>query len=64
VALAAASYPVLGRAVAGVVLAALLVVGLAAHTRRRLGGMSGDVLGAACELATTTVLVVLAASAA
>ena len=64
VALAGASYPVLGPAVAGVALAALLVVGLAAHTRRRLGGMSGDVLGAACELATTTVLVVLAAATA
>jgi adenosylcobinamide-GDP ribazoletransferase len=64
VALAGAAYPVLGLHVAGVALAALLVAGLAAHTRRRLGGMSGDVLGAACELATTTVLVVLAASAA
>ncbi|MBN9793627.1 MULTISPECIES: adenosylcobinamide-GDP ribazoletransferase [unclassified Pseudonocardia] len=50
-------------AVAGaVLLAALLVVGLARHTRRRFGGMSGDVLGAACELGGTAVLVVLAAA--
>ncbi|WFG45485.1 adenosylcobinamide-GDP ribazoletransferase [Pseudonocardia alni] len=50
-------------AVAGaVLLAAVLVVGLARHTRRRFGGMSGDVLGAACELGGTAVLVVLAAA--
>nr|WP_222132108.1 adenosylcobinamide-GDP ribazoletransferase [Pseudonocardia sp. C8] len=50
-------------AVAGaVLLAALLVVGLARHTRRRFGGMSGDVLGAAAELGSTAVLVVLAAA--
>ncbi|SFM90582.1 cobalamin-5'-phosphate synthase [Pseudonocardia ammonioxydans] len=50
-------------AVAGsVLLAAVLVAGLAAHTRRRFGGMSGDVLGAATELASTAVLVVLAAA--
>ncbi|GAA4992409.1 adenosylcobinamide-GDP ribazoletransferase [Pseudonocardia tropica] len=50
-------------AVAGAVLiAALLVVGLARHTRRRFGGMSGDVLGASCELGGTAVLVVLAAA--
>ena len=55
--------PLSWAAACGVVLAALLVAGLAAHTGRRFGGMSGDVLGAACELATTTVLVVLAAAA-
>lgn len=60
--LAAASVPFSPFGVLGVALAGLLVVGLAAHTRRRLGGMSGDVLGAVSELATTTVLVVLAAA--
>ncbi|MGI8816611.1 MAG: adenosylcobinamide-GDP ribazoletransferase [Pseudonocardia sp.] len=44
-----------------VVLAASLVIGLSAHTRRRFGGVTGDVLGAATELATTTVIGVLAA---
>ncbi|TCK21861.1 adenosylcobinamide-GDP ribazoletransferase [Pseudonocardia endophytica] len=63
VVLAAASVPLLGYAPAvGIALAGVLVVGLAAHTRRRLGGMSGDVLGAACEIATTTVLVTLSAA--
>jgi adenosylcobinamide-GDP ribazoletransferase len=52
-----------GRAWAGPVavgVAAVAVVALAAHTGRRLGGMIGDVLGAACEVGTTAVLVVLA----
>ena len=44
----------------GVLLAAALVVLLAAHTRRRFGGVTGDVLGAAAELASTAVLVVTA----
>ena len=48
--------------IGSVLLAAVLVAGLAAHTRRRFGGMSGDVLGAATELASTAVLVVLAAA--
>jgi adenosylcobinamide-GDP ribazoletransferase len=44
-----------------VAVAAALVVGLSAHTNRRFGGMNGDVLGAANELAVTAALVVLAA---
>jgi adenosylcobinamide-GDP ribazoletransferase len=44
-----------------VLLGAALVVALSAHTRRRLGGVTGDVLGAAAELATTAVLVATAA---
>jgi adenosylcobinamide-GDP ribazoletransferase len=43
-----------------VALAAAVVVGLSAHTRRRFGGLTGDVLGAAAELGTAVVLVVLA----
>lgn len=43
-----------------VLLATGLVLLLLRHTRRRFGGITGDVLGAACELATTTVLVVCA----
>lgn len=43
-----------------VCLAALAVVAFSAHTRRRFGGVTGDVLGAAGEVATTVVLVVCA----
>lgn len=46
-----------------VVLAAAAVVGFSAHARRRFGGITGDVLGAACELATTVVLVVSSVAA-
>jgi adenosylcobinamide-GDP ribazoletransferase len=43
---------------AAVLLAAAAVYGLSAHTRRRFGGVTGDVLGAASELAVAVVLVV------
>jgi adenosylcobinamide-GDP ribazoletransferase len=38
-----------------VLLAALVTAGFVLHVRRRLGGVTGDVLGAACEVATTIV---------
>ena len=62
---AAGAFAVPGRWWLGVLataLAAGVVVALTAHTRRRFGGITGDVLGAACELAVTTVLVVCCVS--
>lgn len=59
VALAAASIVVGWRGPVAVVAATGLVVLLVRHTRKRFGGVTGDVLGAASELATTVVLVVL-----
>lgn len=44
----------------GVLVVAAVVIALSAHTARRFGGVTGDVLGAACELSVTAVLVVLA----
>jgi adenosylcobinamide-GDP ribazoletransferase len=44
-----------------VAVAAVAVVGLSAHTRRRFGGVTGDVLGAANELAVAAALLVLSA---
>lgn len=61
--LAAGLLAVPGRAWQGALavgLAAAGVVALSAHTRRRFGGVTGDVLGAASELASTVVLVVCA----
>jgi adenosylcobinamide-GDP ribazoletransferase len=43
------------------VLAVAVVLGLVGHAVRRLGGISGDVLGATVEAATATLVVVLAA---
>ncbi|OLR95258.1 adenosylcobinamide-GDP ribazoletransferase [Actinokineospora bangkokensis] len=45
------------RVAIGVAVAAVLVAALVWHTRRRFGGITGDVLGAACEIATCTVLI-------
>jgi len=41
-----------------VLLAGVVVYGLSVHVRRRFGGVTGDVLGAASELAVAVVLVV------
>jgi adenosylcobinamide-GDP ribazoletransferase len=41
-----------------VLIAAAVLVVFTAHVRKRLGGITGDVLGAACELTTTLVLLV------
>jgi len=49
------------RGVLAVGLGAAVVAALSWHTARRFGGMTGDVLGAASELATLAALVVLAA---
>jgi adenosylcobinamide-GDP ribazoletransferase len=42
-----------------VLVAAAVTIALSAHTMRRFGGLTGDVLGAAEELATAAALVVL-----
>ncbi|MFD9735350.1 adenosylcobinamide-GDP ribazoletransferase [Umezawaea sp. NPDC059074] len=57
VVLAAASFLVVphGPIVVAVALGGVLL--LVRHTRKRFGGITGDVLGAACELATLVVLV-------
>ena len=61
VVLAGAAFPVLGlRAVLATLLAAVVVVLVTTHARRRLGGVSGDVFGACAELAATVALAVLA----
>jgi adenosylcobinamide-GDP ribazoletransferase len=43
-----------------VIIAAAALVLFVWHIRRRFGGVTGDVLGAACELTTTVILVVCA----
>lgn len=60
VALAGASVVQGWRGPVAIVVATGLVVLLVHHTRKRFGGVTGDVLGAASELATTVVLVALA----
>jgi adenosylcobinamide-GDP ribazoletransferase len=63
--LAAAAAGVAGRpwwlGLLAAVLATAVVVALVGHAVRRLGGISGDVLGAAVEAAFATLVVVLAA---
>ncbi len=46
--------------VLAVLLAAAVLLLFSRHTRRRFGGVTGDVLGAAAEIATTVVLAVCA----
>ncbi|MBB5808441.1 adenosylcobinamide-GDP ribazoletransferase [Saccharothrix ecbatanensis] len=41
-----------------IAVAAVLIWALIHHTRKRFGGITGDVLGAACETATLTVLAI------
>jgi adenosylcobinamide-GDP ribazoletransferase len=58
--LAAAGYALAGlRGAVAVGAGAAVVCALSWHTTRRFGGMTGDVLGAAAELATTVALVAL-----
>lgn len=56
--LAAAAVPLGVRAVVAVVVAFALVWGLVKHTGKRFGGITGDVLGAAAEIALLAVLVI------
>jgi adenosylcobinamide-GDP ribazoletransferase len=58
VVLAAAAVPLGWRAVVAVVVAGVLVWLLVKHTGKRFGGITGDVLGAAAEIALLAVLVI------
>ncbi|MFD4670256.1 adenosylcobinamide-GDP ribazoletransferase [Lentzea sp. NPDC058450] len=58
VVLAGAAVPLGWRAVVAVVVAFGLVWGLVKHTGKRFGGITGDVLGAAAEIALLAVLVI------
>ncbi|MFS8100117.1 adenosylcobinamide-GDP ribazoletransferase [Lentzea alba] len=58
VVLAAAAVPLGWRAVVAVVVAGALVWLLVKHTGKRFGGITGDVLGAAAEIALLAVLVI------
>ncbi|MET9229847.1 adenosylcobinamide-GDP ribazoletransferase [Lentzea sp. NPDC003310] len=58
VVLAGAAIPLGWRAVLAVVVAFALVWGLVRHTGKRFGGITGDVLGAAAEIALLAVLVI------
>jgi adenosylcobinamide-GDP ribazoletransferase len=58
VVLAASAVPLGWRAVVAVVVAAALVWSLVQHTGKRFGGITGDVLGAAAEIALLAVLVI------
>jgi adenosylcobinamide-GDP ribazoletransferase len=58
VVLAVAAVPLGVRAVVAVVVAFALVWGLVKHTGKRFGGITGDVLGAAAEIALLAVLVI------
>jgi len=59
---AAATHPQRGAAVGGAAVAGLLAAELVVHrARRRLGGVNGDVMGAAAEVTTAVTLLVAAA---
>jgi adenosylcobinamide-GDP ribazoletransferase len=54
-----AAWPLGVRAICAVAAVLVFAVAFTTHCRRRMGGVSGDVLGAVVELATATVLVIL-----